>query len=188
MRITIERLRDNAKLNLCDDCYKHYLALIEPSVKKITYDILDDWRSTESYITRIVMKDCGVFKSDIEVQSIDNWDEQFANEVDINMFNIIKLSSFSSKINYLKKRKLIPESCYGILEKVNDIRNRVHEDPIVYEFGRKDHELFHTANAILANLHMAFFGNWPQDIKNNIINNCEKAAAKQLENICARAT
>jgi hypothetical protein len=105
-------------------------------------------------------------------------------DVDIKLFNRIKIKwSFYSKIKYLKDQKLIPEPCFIFLNKLKNIRNKIHEDPLVYGFSEKDLELFSIAHNLSANLHSSTFSGWSDVIKNNIISNCENAAAKQLERI-----
>ena len=182
MRNTIETLRKNAELNLCRECYNHYLAGIEPSIKKILVDTINDWRSAETYITRMVMKKKGVFKSNLEFLSIDNWDEKFADDVDVELFKKIKKRSFYHKILYLKNEKVIPQSCYEFLRRVKNIRNNIHEDPIVYRFTEKDLELFSIAHSISANLHSSTFSNWSEEIRNTMISRCEQDAKRYISN------
>jgi hypothetical protein len=89
----------------------------------------------------------------IEAVSIDNWSNEFKDDIDKKLFKEIKKKwPFYNKILYLKDNKLMPESCYEFLRRVKNIRNKIHEDPIVYEFTEKDLGLFSIAHDISVNL------------------------------------
>ncbi len=67
----IESLRNMAKSNLCETCFKQYKALIEPSIEELLFSPIDDWREVESNITLMVMVTKGVLERDNIYLSLD---------------------------------------------------------------------------------------------------------------------
>ncbi|MFZ3169653.1 MAG: hypothetical protein WA130_18720 [Candidatus Methanoperedens sp.] len=53
--VTIEYLNETAKINLCPTCFEIYKASIEPSIKDLLFNPIDDWRDVESNITQMVL-------------------------------------------------------------------------------------------------------------------------------------
>jgi hypothetical protein len=183
MRKTLEKLRRDVELNICERCYQVYLQFIEPNVRELIVKRLDDWRSTESIITQMVMKHRGVFKNDMWVISIREWDDKYHEDVDRDLFYQTKKWSFWKKIKYLKKNKILPEVCYNLFDIARDRRNNIHEDPLAFRFTEEDLDLFHLCHGILDNLQQVMRFNWSEDIKLRIINSCEASSQAFLNKI-----
>jgi len=125
---TIEDLRMMAKLNFDSECYKKYLALIEPGIKSMFKNYFSGWKNLESTVNQMVMKHKGIFKTDLIVISIDSKaDEQY---VDIEDFNKIKNLSFKQKIDYLHKNDILGNSSFKLLDLLRKKRNQIHEPGI----------------------------------------------------------
>ena len=95
---TIERLREFAKLNLCDECYQKYLALVERQVKQLVLDPFYYWRTAESIVTQMVMREQGAYKTSTIVLSINetvpgDWESL----VDIRKFRRVSRTKFWQK-------------------------------------------------------------------------------------------
>jgi len=177
----IERLRKFAELNLCKDCYQKYLALIEPSIERWLFKPLGDWRNVESYVTRMVMKHFGVFKSDaIYVSLAEDAEKKYGDKVDVKAFRKIEKWGFKKKIEYLHKHGVLGDSSYDFLYIVSDIRNKIHD--WFQEFSQQDLALFSWASAITSQMHSATTMNWPSEISANIKSNAEKTAEWLLKN------
>jgi len=177
--MSINDLRKLAELNLCEKCYQKYLALLEPSIKSLSFNPLSDWRKVESYITLLVMKREGVFKSDTIFISIDeDANEKFADEVDVRAFQKIKKLGFKKKIDYLHKNGILQESSHKFLNRVREIRNRIHD--MFSEFSEKDLALFHWAKAVTSQIYYAIMVDWKENISENMKSNAENLAQQLL--------
>ncbi len=181
MERTLEQLRRDVKLNLCEKCYPQYLGFFEPRIRKLIVTRLDDMRSMESIITQMVMIHNGVFKKDMVFISIGKWEDKFHEDVHKDLFYEIKKWRFKRKIDYLKKVKILPESCYTLLDIARDRRNLIHEDPLVYKFTDNDLELFSQAHNVSANLLQVLRSKLPEDVKQGIISHCEITSQRYLE-------
>ncbi|MGI0022098.1 MAG: hypothetical protein ACRD9Q_04470, partial [Nitrososphaeraceae archaeon] len=84
MMTTLDQLRANAMLNLCENCKKVYDWLIAPGIKSILENYLKDWQNIESTVTQLVMKHKGIFKTKwiFDVKDSDNI-ENYSNDVDV---------------------------------------------------------------------------------------------------------
>ncbi len=165
MRRTLENLSRDAELNLCDRCKPVYRSLIEPGVRELIITRFDDWRETESAITQMVMKHRGVFKTDVWVISLGEWNDEYKSDVDRDQFLKIKKWSFQGKIDYLKKHGILPEVCYRLIDLARDRRNNLHEHPLVYRFTDEDLDLFYLCNGVSSNLKLNMAINSHEDIK-----------------------
>ena len=183
MRRTLEQLRRDVELNLCDKCYPKYLGFIEPGIRELIVTRLDDMKSMESIITQMVMIHKGVFKKDIVFISIGKWDDKFHEDVHKDLFYDIKKWGFKRKIDYLKKVHILPESCYKLLDKARDRRNLIHEHPLVYKFTDEDLELFSQAHNVSANLLLVMTAKFPENIKQNLISRCETSSQRYLASL-----
>ena len=180
MERTLEQLRRDVELNLCDKCYKKYLGFIEPRIRELIVTRLDDMKSMESIITQMVMMHKGVFKTDMIFISIGKWDDKYHEDVQKELFHKIKKWPFKSKIDYLKKVHILPESCYILLDKARERRNLIHEHPLVYKFTDEDLELFSQAHNVSANLLLVMTAKFPEDVKKRIMSNCETSSQRYL--------
>jgi len=142
---TIEGLRKMAELNFDPECYKKYLALIEPGIKSMFENYFSGWKSLESTINQMVMKHKGIFKTDLIVISIDSKaDEQY---VDVEAFNKIKNWSFKQKIDYLHKNGILGDSSYKLLDLLRKKRNKIHEPGV--NFSEQELAEFSYAHSIV---------------------------------------
>jgi hypothetical protein len=180
LRRTLEQLRRDVKLNLCDKCYQVYLGFIEPGIRELIVTRLDDMKSMESIITQMVMVHKGVFKTDMIFISIGKWDDKLHEDVHKDLFYEIKKWRFKRKIDYLKKVLILPESCYTLIDKARDRRNLIHEHPLVYKFTDEDLELFSQAHNVSANLLRVMRAKFPEDVKQRIISRCETSSQRYL--------
>ena len=181
LRRTLEHIRRDVELNLCEKCYQVYLGFIEPGIRELIVTRLDDMKSMESIITQMVMIHKGVFKTDVIFVSIGKWDDKYLEDVHKELFYKIKIKwSFKQKINYLKKENILPESCYTLLDKARERRNLIHEHPLVYKFTDEDLELFSQAHNVSANLLQVMRAKFPEDVKQRIISHCETSSQRYL--------
>lgn len=134
---TIKSLRKMAELNLCKDCYQKYLALIEPTIKKLVSKPLSDWRALDDKVTEMVMKKRGLFKGNTKTISFDE-----------KTYRAVKRESIKKKIEYLYHEGVLDEYSFRLLDKARDIRNKIHDDPLDSEFSEEDYALFSKASAI----------------------------------------
>jgi len=183
MTISLKALRSLAKLNLGENCYKTYLAIIEPSIKSMVLNTLEDWRIAESNVTQMVMKCKGVYKGDyVFTQLSDDASEKFSEEVDVNLFNKIKKWGFKDKIVYLKKEGIVPSSVYVFLANAARIRNRLHDPPIDSMFSEEDFLIFYYARALTDQVHLVYMGKISDDsIETRLRSNVEVAAKRLLQ-------
>jgi len=181
LRRTLEQLRRDVELNLCDKCYPKYLGFIEPGIRELIVTRLDDMKSMESIITQMVMIHKGVFKTDMIFIAIGKRDENNHEYVQENLFHKIKKWPFQTKIDYLKKAQILPESCHTLLDKARERRNLIHEHPLVHRFTDEELELFSQAHNISANLLRVMTVNFPEDVKQGIVSSCENLSQRYLE-------
>src|SRR3989442_5116249 len=129
---TIERLREFVKLNLCDECYPKYLGLIEPSVRQLALDQFYYWRTAESIVTQMVMREKGAYKTNTIVLSINEKPGDWESLVDIRKFRQVSRMKFWEKNEFLRDEKILPESCFQLLKLASNVRNNIHVDPAVF--------------------------------------------------------
>jgi cell fate (sporulation/competence/biofilm development) regulator YlbF (YheA/YmcA/DUF963 family) len=181
---TIESLRKVAELNLCKDCFQKYKMLIEPSIKNWLSKPMSNWRETESHITQMVMKTKGVFKGKTIIISFDkNEKEKVADEVDVEAFRKIKYWKFKWKIDFLHKKGILGDFSYRLLDKAREVRNTIHDEPIIAKFSEQDYTLFYIASAISSQIWSAIMIDWGEDISANLKSNAEKIAEQWLSRI-----
>lgn len=89
--VSIEYLKKIAEMNLCQDCFWKYKAIIEPSIKAYLSQPLSDFRQSEAQITQIVMKIQGVFKGKTWILSFRKGEEEkVAEYIDLKAFRKIE--------------------------------------------------------------------------------------------------
>jgi hypothetical protein len=171
----IEHLRKMAELNFTDDCYNHYLALIEPGIRSIIENYMRSWQDIESAVTRMVMVHKKIYKTDLQFVSLSpDAKEKFGDQVDVDEFNKVKFGmGFRDKINYLKDVGLLQTQSYNLLDMLNKRRNKIHE--IGEVFTQKDLNIFAGAYSvvfyILLTITKSGFGS--QEMNEKIINDTE---------------
>ncbi len=151
--LTIEDIRKLAESNMTPECYKTYLAIIEPNIKAIIPNYLKDWQNVEGYITMIVMRHMGIFKTSFSFISIDDDAEEIhGDQLNVTEFRKIKKWTFKQKIEYLNKEGILKENSYKLLDKLREKRNRIHEMDAV--FSEKDLQEFSMAHSIIFYIHL----------------------------------
>jgi hypothetical protein len=179
--VTIEYLEKMAELNLCQDCFQKYKALIEPSIKRYLSQPLSDFRLAESQITQIMMKTKGVFKGNLWVLSFNKGEEEkVADYIDVKAFRKIEKMSFKGKIDYLHKNGMLQDYSYSILDKARDARNKIHAET---ELSKEDYALFSMANWITNQIWSTIRFNWEKEQIANIKFNTEKVAEQWLKTL-----
>jgi len=180
---TIERLREFVKLNLCDECYQKYLGLIEPQVRQLALDPFYYWRTAESIVTQMVMREQGAYKTSTIVLSINetvpgDWE----NLVDIRKFQQVSRMKFWQKNKFLRDEKILPESAYQVLKLASYVRNNIHVDPAVFAMTEKDLELFRYAHQIAYQIQFARNSDWfSDDVKEQMRLQADKTAGRVLQ-------
>jgi hypothetical protein len=183
--ITTEYLRNLAELNLCENCFQKYKALIEPTIKNWLAKPLSDWRQAEAYVTQIAMKTKGVFKGKTWVISFNKGEEEkVADYIDVKAFRRIeKIMGFKDKIDYLHKNEILQDSSYSLLDKAREARNKIHAEPILAELSEEDYTLFSMASWIASQIWSAIRFDWEDEIVTNIKSNTEKVAEQWLKTL-----
>lgn len=180
--VTIEYLRQLAELNLCQNCFGKYKAIIEPKIKRYLSRPLSDFRQSEFQITQIIMKTKGVFKhKDIRVLYFDKGEEEEVSDyVDVKAFRKIEKMRFKDKIDYLYRNGILQDSSYSILDKAREARNKIHIEPELAEFSEEDYALFSKARWISSQTLNAIEFDLEEDIMTSIKSNTEKVAEQWL--------
>ena len=108
-------------------CFETYLHLIEPSIKQIIRNYFGGWNSIESYITQIIMRVNGVYKTSISY-IFDAGDDRnkYIDSVDLKKYKKFERFSFKTKINFLLKNKTIGKNTYKLLDLLREKRNKIH--------------------------------------------------------------
>jgi hypothetical protein len=145
----IEHMREIAKLNLSDDCYKAYEQIIEPGFRAIIKNYLRSWQDIEAEVTRMVMVHKKVYKTDLQFISLSpDAKKKFGDRVDVDEFNKVKFGmSFKDKINYLQKVGLLQSQSHKLLYMLNKRRNKIHELGEV--FTQRDLNIFAGAHSVV---------------------------------------
>jgi hypothetical protein len=171
----IEQIRQIAKLNLSDDCYKAYLSMIEPGIRSIIQNYMRSWQDIESVVTRMVMVHKKIYKTDLQFVSLPhNAKEKYSEQVDVNEFNKVKFGmSFKEKIRYLQKIGLLQHQSYKLLYMLNKRRNKIHE--IGEVFTQRDLNIFAGAYSVVFYILMTITktGGGSQEMNKKIINDTE---------------
>src|SRR4030065_1297476 len=176
---TIKDLRQNAELNLCESCFQKYKMLIEPTIREWLSKPLSDWSEVESLVTRMVMKKKGVFKGKMIFISLDeDSNEKYSDEVDVKAFQKIKKWGFKHKIDYLHENGILQDSSYRFLDKVREVRNRIHDESA--QFSEQDRILFHLANVVTNQIYFVTMNGLGENISNNLKSNAEKFSEQCL--------
>lgn len=248
-RMKNEYLRKVAELNLCDSCFNRYKALIEPSIKDLLFNPMEDWREVESDITLMVMviegvlepdniylslgdgpilfewnqnplrrngrlikflkqtynidwvktakiknikgektiklsteehslslrlndeetivslkiddgrtdefivkkekKNLNIYKKDKEGKEINYEDFFKIKKIDYVAFeNIMSYWGFTQKIDYLHRKEILRDFSHRVLDEANQVRNKIHNPPIVTKFSEQNLILFQEAREI----------------------------------------
>jgi len=177
---TIANLRRLAELNFGPQCYKQYKALIEPGIKSIIENYFSGWKNVESTVTQMVMKDKGVFKTELLVIAPISKSEQEL--VDFEAFNKIDKWPFKRKIKYLHKKNILRDSTFKLLDVLNHKRNTIHVPN--KNFSEQDLAAFSYASSIVFYILSTMVTKNPQKLNLDFIkDNAEKSAEYLLSKI-----
>lgn len=172
---TIASLRAMAELNFSPECYKKYLALIEPGIKSIIENYFSAWKNIESTITQTVMRHKGVFKTSTSVIS-NNPDEieKYSHLLDVETFKEITKWSLKKKIDYLHKNGVMGDSTYKLFDLLREKRNTIHDPEI--KFSEEDLTIFAYASSIVFFLHVGLLGSKDTENKTKVLYDTEKSS------------
>ena len=175
--MSLRRLRETAKLNLCEDCYKKYMMVMEPTIKRWLTEPLRDWGDIEHNVTQMVMN---IILIDIDED--EELPEHLSGKVDVEGFRKFKrkfpFRTSKWKIDYLHRQGILKEHSYSLLNKVRQIRNTLHG--YEYKFTEQELNLISQTRAIVSGLHWAVMWLSKKDIVESVKDSAEKTAEKLL--------
>lgn len=138
-------LREMARINLPEDCYKEYLAVIEPGVEGMLKEYLKGWQGIETNLTNAVMRHAGVYKTDLTIFDLDKGEyEKYADRIDIEKYDEYSRYSLKAIIDILLEQTVIDPETHKLFHHLRKIRNqRFHssygelteQDRIDFEYG-----------------------------------------------------
>ena len=134
-----EKLKKMAELNFCQECYQKYLMFIHGEIDYLLSEPMSDWRQVEANINKLMMKAKGFVKktnSTVIFPDIESYDEEMRKG----------RWGFKRKIDFLQKEEILGESLNSFLGRINEIRNRVHEERT--QFSTRDYGLFREAKEL----------------------------------------
>ncbi|MBS3926436.1 MAG: hypothetical protein KGZ34_07105 [Nitrosarchaeum sp.] len=179
--LAIEDIRKLAELNFPPECYKIYLAIIEPNIKSIIPNYLKNWQSVEGYVTMTVMRHMGIFKTMTSIISInEDVDPSIFPLLDVKKFKEVKKQTFKQKIDFLKKEGILKENSYKLLDILRLKRNKIHEMDTI--FSDKDLQEFSIAKSIIFWIHaVQESSDMSKKEQNRLRNMAEKWAEEALK-------
>ncbi|NOJ27662.1 MAG: hypothetical protein DA330_06595 [Nitrososphaera sp.] len=152
MVTTLENIRNLAKLNLKDDCFQVYLAIIEPNIKSMMESYFKDWQGIEVYVRLLYLIYNGVYRKIpgpyiVDIEKGETPEMFRENITDMTLFKKLYWRSFSRMLRELYEEKAIGPNLYELLSILNRRRNQIHR----YGIGLTDYDRlnFHTANSLL---------------------------------------
>lgn len=191
MSMSIRKLRELARLNLCNNCFRRYLSLIEPSVRLFRYRPLRDWGEIENHITWMTMKLNGVYKQKDPAGPIlldigdGEPEEAFSKDVDVKAFREIQKNwGFMKKARYLREQGILKTSSFKLLVYLSEIRNKLHKPD--YEFRESELRRMFQARPLFTALGWRVLFSADQNLISQIVNSVEKQAEKMLQEILRR--
>jgi hypothetical protein len=181
--MSLRRLRKTAKLNLCEDCYRKYMMVIEPTIKRWLTEPLRDWGDIEHNVTQMVMKLEGVFKTEkgpilISIGDDEHLPEEMSDKVDLESFRKIERWGMERKIEYLRKHNILKEHSFKLLDRVREIRNKLHD--YEYKFTEQELNLISQARPVVSMINWAVMWLSKKDTVESYKDSAEKTAEKLL--------
>jgi len=183
--ISIEELREFAKLNMDEKCFKTYCQLIEPNIKQIIRNYFGGWNSIESDITQIIMRVNGVYKTSTSV-IFDVGDDRnkFLDSVDLEKYKKFEKLTFKRKIDFLLKKKTIGKNTHKLLDFLRKKRNKIHNfDGYLSD---EDRRWFAVGLSVIVDVYYAVASsNLKSNERGGLSGNAEKIATrimKELDN------
>ncbi|MGI0057121.1 MAG: hypothetical protein ACREAK_07075 [Nitrosarchaeum sp.] len=172
---SIEKLRNIAELNLCEKCIPVYSSIIAPGVVELTRTYFNDWKDIEWRITSMVMKLEGVYKTGLNIITLDYEEsKKYNDEIDYKKFKKIEMDSFKKKIEYLKEKGILQKYSYKLLDVVRVRRNKIHK-PFV-PFTGSDFIAFSYGAHIVQNIWLSVFGKFDDEMNKKLLKGAEKQA------------
>ncbi len=165
-------------------CFETYLHLIEPKIKQIIRNYFGGWNSIESYITQIIMRVNGVYKTSTSF-IFDAGDDRnkYIDSVDLKKYKKFERFSFKRKINFLLKNKTIGKNTYKLLDLLREKRNKIHNyDGYVSD---EDRRWFAIGASVLHGVYFSISRSNLESKQNELSENTEKMASqlmKELDN------
>lgn len=128
---------------LHEEDWQIFMAQIEPGIRQFIQEYFRDWQRIEEYVTSIVMKHKGMFTERMIVTRIEGEDATKWGVADVSKFQKDKRSMFKRKMEYLQTNGLISQPLFGLLMRLSERRNKVHDydetlsddDRVLFERG-----------------------------------------------------
>lgn len=183
--ITVDELREFAKLNMDEKCFEKYLSLIEPNIKSIIRKYFGGWNSIESDITQILMRVNGVYKTSTSVMfDIGDDKNKFRDLVDLEKYKKFEKLTFKRKIDLLLKKKIIGKNTHKLLDFLRKKRNKIHNfDGYLSD---EDRRWFGIRLSVITGVYYGVASsNLKSNKRNDLSGNAEKMASqimKELDN------
>lgn len=128
MVYTLLELRKMAELNLTPECYKKYLALIEPGVQQMLHEYFRGWQNVETYLKMAVMKHYGVYKTNVSVFNLEKEEyEKNSEYIEVKKYAEVDRWNVATLIDYLFKNKVIEPNTYKLFHYPRKRRNIIHK-------------------------------------------------------------
>ena len=177
--MSLDYIREIAKINLCEQCFQKYKQIIEPSLEEWRSNPLHSWNHIEMLIKITVMKLEGVYKTESIFWDLDE-DEEKSGEVDVRAFRKIEKWSMKRKLECLKRHGVLEDNAYKLLNIARKRRNKIHG--VFSGISEDDYKLF---NATIPVVNSLFIGTvYPPPIEDiDLISESEKIAEKLLSNL-----
>ena len=181
--MSVKKLRKIAELNFCENCYSKYKALMEGTIKRLLTEPLRDWGEIEHDVTQMVRKLRDVFKvTDPLLVSIDDDEELpdfLSDKVDVEAFRRIGRWPFQRKMKYLHKHGILQEHSYNLIDRVRQIRNKLHDHE--YKFTEQELNLITQTRAVVSMINWAVMVLSKEDTVEAYKVGAEKTAEKLLQ-------
>jgi hypothetical protein len=124
---TIAELRTMAQLNMSPECFKIYLAMVEPGIEAMAKEYFKGWQNFEAFLSLSVMRHMGAFKTRIGVIQIDEDElEKYGDHIDVAKYQKVREMSVFRMIEYLENQQLIGPNTCEFFHFVRKRRNSIH--------------------------------------------------------------
>jgi len=159
------------------------MAVIEPTIKRWLTEPLRDWGEIDHYVTQMVMKLKGVFKTEkgpilISIGDDEPLPEEMSDKVDLESFRRIERWGMERKIKYLREHNILKKHSFKLLDKVREIRNKLHG--YEYKFTEQELNLISQARPVVSAINWAVMWLSKKDTVESYKDSAEKTAEKLL--------
>lgn len=165
-----EKLKRQAELNFCKDCYHKYLTSIHVEIEYLLSEPLSDWRQTEANIDIMWIKAKGLY----------NGVNSTVFSPHENAFKKARGETSYDKLKFLKKEEIINNYTYEFLDKVRKRRNKIHPPS---KFSKQDYVLFREAKALTDTIQIPIIHDLKDDRWKNVLVNVENHAKQLLSKL-----